>query len=108
MQNPFQMMGPPAIGPQELLARLAADDPPFLLDVRDPDEYAGGHIAGTVLIPMQTVPQRVTEIPREREIVCICHSGARSGRVSQWLATQGYQAVNLRGGMVAWPGEIEV
>lgn len=111
MWNPFRTVSIPTIEPADLQARLekgeAAGPAPFLLDVREAAEFKGGHIPGSVLIPMGFVPKRLDEIPKEGEVVCICHSGARSGRVAQWLNTQGYQAVNLRGGMVSWRGKVE-
>ena len=112
MWNPFKTVGIPAIEAADLQARLEtvspeAGKPPYLLDVREAGEYKGGRIPGSVLIPMGFVPQRLEEVPKDREIVCICQSGARSGRVAQWLNTQGYTAVNLRGGMLAWRGKVE-
>jgi rhodanese-related sulfurtransferase len=108
MQKPFVLAGPPALEPEELATRIAAGKAPFMVDVRDPDEYRAGHIAATVPIPMAEVPGRLGEIPSDQQVVCICLTGARSGRVAHWLNTKGYQAVNMRGGMQAWTGAVEV
>lgn len=111
MWNPFKTVSIPSIEPADLQARLegggVAGSAPFLLDVREAVEFSGSHLPGSVLVPMGFVPQRLNEIPKDREIVCICQSGARSGRVAQWLNSQGYQAVNLRGGMATWRGQVE-
>jgi rhodanese-related sulfurtransferase len=90
----------------ELRRRLADDVAPFLLDVREPEEMADGVIAGSVNVPMNEVRQRLGELPTDRDIVVICHLGARSAHVTKELNTLGYdRAVNLAGGMDAWLGE---
>jgi len=75
---------------------------PFLLDVRQPDEYQDGHISGAKLIPLSELSARLSEIPQDRTIVCVCRSGARSGMAARQLASAGYQARNLVGGMISW------
>jgi rhodanese-related sulfurtransferase len=57
------------ITPQELHAQQAAPQPPTLIDVRGPDEYAAGHLPGAVNIPADEVPGRLAEIPRNRPVV---------------------------------------
>ena len=79
----------------------------FLLDVREPYEYQIATIGGT-LIPQNDVPQRLAEIPRDREIVVQCRSGGRSQRIAEFLAQQGYPNVkNLAGGILAWADQID-
>jgi len=79
----------------------------FLLDVREPYEYQIAQIGGT-LIPQNDVPNRLAEIPRDREIVVHCRSGARSQRIAELLKQSGYtQVVNLAGGILAWSDEID-
>ena len=72
-----------------------------LLDVREPHEWQAGHAPGAVHIPMSTITERVAEIPSGCVYV-ICRSGHRSGQVAAWLAAQGWEAVNVAGGMQAW------
>jgi rhodanese-related sulfurtransferase len=92
----------------ELRRRLADDVAPFLLDVREPEEMADGVIAGSVNVPMRELKHRLGELPMDRDIVVICHVGARSAYVTKELNTLGYdRAVNLAGGMEAWIGETE-
>ena len=75
----------------------------FLIDVREPDEYAAGHIPGITLIPMGEVASRLTELPRDKEIIVTCRTGNRSGQVADLLREQGFTNVhNMSGGIVAW------
>jgi len=92
-----------SISAGELARRLESETAPFLLDVRDPEELADGVIAGSVNIPMDDVENRLGEIPSDREIVVICHLGARSAYITRVLDAMGYdRACNLSGGMDAW------
>ena len=88
----------PSIDADEAFAERDA----FLLDVRENDEWRAGHAALAVHIPMGEIVARVDELPRDRRIVCVCRSGNRSGRVTAWLLQQGFDAVNMRGGMTHW------
>ncbi len=90
----------------ELERRLDNGAAPFLLDVREPEEMADGVIPGSVNIPMGEVEHRLGELPTDREIVVICHLGARSAYVTKKLNALGYdRAVNLSGGVDAWLAE---
>lgn len=94
--------GVPSVGPEEAQQRLKAPKPPVLVDVRQPDEYRAGHIAGARLIPLGELSQRLAEIPKEREVLCVCRSGSRSGSAVRQLIAAGYTATNLSGGMLGW------
>jgi len=92
----------------DLQILLAEDNPPLLLDVREPHEYTAGHIPGSVLIPMGEVLSRLSEIPRDQTVVVVCRSGNRSGQVAEKLAEQGYTNVlNLQGGVLDWPKPLQ-
>jgi len=93
---------PAHVDARELQARLAQADKPFVLDVRETHEYADAHIAGSVLIPLGALQARVSELPRNRAIVCVCRSGNRSGVAARMLATDGFTVANLSGGMIGW------
>jgi rhodanese-related sulfurtransferase len=80
------------------------DDGAWLLDVREPDEWRAGHIEGAHHIPMGQLPQRLDEVPTDATVVAVCRSGQRSAQVTMWLGQQGYEVVNLDGGMHAWAG----
>jgi rhodanese-related sulfurtransferase len=73
-----------------------------LLDVREPDEWDAGHIEGALHIPLADLPARVDELPAEEALVVVCRTGGRSSRAVAWLVGNGYDAVNLDGGMGAW------
>jgi len=94
---------PPQIEPATLSEKLSADPRPLVLDVRQPQEVqADGRVADSLLIPMNELPARIGELPRDREIVAICKRGQRSWNVAQWLRQQGYDASSLSGGLDAW------
>jgi rhodanese-related sulfurtransferase len=76
-----------------------------ILDVREPDEWQAGHIQGALHIPLGDLPARAEELadlPEGRELVVVCRSGGRSSRAVSWLTQNGYDALNLDGGMGAW------
>jgi rhodanese-related sulfurtransferase len=72
-----------------------------VVDVREPAEWDAGHLAGAVHIPLLELPGRVPELPHER-LLMVCQIGGRSARATAYLVQQGYDAVNLAGGMVEW------
>ena len=99
--------GVPQMSVKDLKQRIDAGEDVFILDVREPYEYQIAQIGGK-LIPQNDVPQRLAEIPRDREIVVQCRSGARSQKIAEFLKQSGYpQVVNLAGGILAWSDEID-
>jgi adenylyltransferase/sulfurtransferase len=93
---------------KELKRRIDAKDDFFLLDVREPNEFQIGRIPGSTLIPLGEVPQRVNEIPRDKEIVVHCKMGGRSAKAAAFLRQQGYKNVkNLKGGILDWSDKID-
>jgi len=72
-----------------------------VLDVREDFEWEHGHIDGAVHIPMNELPERLGEVGGGQTLV-VCKVGGRSGQVVAWLAEQGYDVVNLDGGMLDW------
>jgi rhodanese-related sulfurtransferase len=90
-------------------ALLASDHPPLLLDVREPWEYQTAHIQGSVLIPMNEIPGRAhQELDEETRILVLCHHGARSLSVANWLRGQGFEkAQSISGGIDAWSALID-
>jgi rhodanese-related sulfurtransferase len=84
------------------LAWMSDDVPTTLLDIREPYETARGIAEGAVLIPMNSIPGRLDEVPRER-LVVYCAAGARSYGVSDWLRQNGRpDAYSLSGGLSAY------
>lgn len=79
------------------------NDSQVLIDVREPEEFEAGHVAGSVLIPQADIATRLEEIPRDRPVVAVCRSGSRSLRAAQFLKQMGYsQVFSLHGGVEAW------
>jgi rhodanese-related sulfurtransferase len=79
------------------------DDGAYLLDVREPDEWAAGHAPGAHHLPMMEVPARMGEIPADTDVVVVCRSGGRSGQVVSYLLGRGWDNLrNLDGGMQSW------
>jgi rhodanese-related sulfurtransferase len=96
------------ISPEDLAARLAQAGAPFLLDVREPDEHAYAHIAGSTLIPLAEIPARVGELDRAVPVVAYCHHGVRSRHAALWLRAHGFpEAQSLAGGIEAWSTRID-
>lgn len=78
-----------------------------LIDVREPDEWMDGHIKEARLIPLSEFQARAHEVHDvEGDVVFICRSGGRSGRVCEFLSLQGFEVTNVTGGMLAWTGEV--
>lgn len=77
----------------------------FLLDVREPDEWAAGHVDGAHHIPLRELGPRQAEIPTDRPILCVCRSGSRSSMVVRALRDAGYDVHNLDGGLQAWEAD---
>jgi len=76
---------------------------PFILDVREPGEYAAGHIPGAISIPQSDLALRLPDIPKDRQVLVACQSGMRSLRSAGFLRDMGYERVtNLAGGTGGW------
>jgi rhodanese-related sulfurtransferase len=86
----------------DLQAKMQNGNKPFVLDVRQPEEYRLGHIPGAKLIPLGELSRRMNEVPKGREIVCICATGHRSLPAVRQLAAAGYTASSMKNGMIAW------
>mgnify|MGYP000869424055 CR=1 FL=1 len=92
------------IGVADLKAQLDRGERMLLLDVRSAEEYANdGHVASSTLIPLPELAGRLSELPADTPIVCICRSGNRSATACDLLARQGFAKLsNVQGGMTAW------
>lgn len=75
-----------------------------LLDVRQDWEYAEGHMPGARLLPLADLPDRLGEVPKDRPVLAYCRSGKRSAAASGLLAGEGFDVLNILGGMTAWEG----
>jgi len=94
----------PSVSAAELSEKLKNGKHPFVVDVRQPEEYRTGHINGAKLIPLGELGRRMKELPKDKEIVCVCATGSRSRSATKMLVDAGYNAVNMNGGMMVWSG----
>ena len=82
------------------------DQGAFVLDVREPDEWAAGHIPGATLIPLGQLASRLAELPQDQQIVVVCRSGNRSATGRDLLLDAGFADVtSMGGGMNAWASQ---
>ena len=96
------------ITPKELKARLDQGEQLVLLDVREPWENAIAKLDNSVLIPLGTLPQALSQLDKNVEIIACCHHGMRSGDATGFLLQQGFLNVkNLIGGIDAWSLHID-
>ena len=92
----------------ELKAQIDQGDEPFILDVREPQEYQICQIPGSMLIPLGDLPSRLVELEGRDDMVVHCKSGVRSAKAVKLLREAGFsRAKNLRGGILAWIDKID-
>lgn len=98
----------PAITVEELQTQLASATPPTLLDVREDAEVANCAITHPAFlhIPLGSLPHSLAQLSTTQPIAVICRSGGRSATATQFLISQGYNAINVTGGMRAWVASI--
>ncbi len=85
----------------EMLAAGTAE----IVDVRQDFEWEASRIAGAKHIPLETLPSRAAELPRDRPVIFQCRTGARSGMATAAFLDAGFDAYNLEGGLEAWVAE---
>lgn len=96
------------IEPTELSRRQQAGELWQLLDVRETWEIETASIGGTIHIPMAKVPERMRELNPELQTAVLCHSGARSRRVAEYLKARGFRRVaNVSGGIDLWSQTVD-
>lgn len=89
--------------PQEVTpAEVHALADAHILDVREPHELEQAHVAGAQHIPLGSLVERLDEVPRDRTVHVMCHVGGRSAQAAAYLESQGFDAVNVSGGILAW------
>jgi sulfur-carrier protein adenylyltransferase/sulfurtransferase len=101
------MSNVPLMHVEDLKQSMDANTAPFLLDVREPNEYAICNLGG-FLIPLNDLPRRIQELDPQRETVVYCRSGGRSAMAVEFLLANGFKDVkNLAGGILAWSAKID-
>ena len=107
-KNNEAKMGLPEISAKELKAKMDREEKFVLIDVREPNEFEINKIPGAKLIPLGTLPERVSELDSADEIVIHCHFGGRSAKACELLQKIGYKKVkNLAGGIDAWSQDVD-
>lgn len=92
----------PQIDVEEAHRRLQAEEPPVIVDVRQPVETGSGTVPDAVLIPLTELGQRLDELPKNRHILTICRSSHRSPMAAKRLRKAGFDVTDVAGGMQAW------
>jgi rhodanese-related sulfurtransferase len=100
-------MSVPEITPAEFIARRERGEDLTLLDVREAWELGVASVPGIVHIPMGEIAERVGELDASKETVVLCRSGRRSLEVAKYLQQNGFRAVNLAGGILAWSRDVD-
>ena len=90
----------PEIDLDEFEQRLATK--PVIIDVREEDEFIEARIDGVLHIALNTVPDRIAEIPTDQEVLVVCARGGRSARAVEFLRANGIDATNIAGGTLGW------
>ena len=90
----------PEVTVDEAIALVA--DGTILVDVREQDEWDAGHAPDARLLPLSELQERYRELPADSRFLVVCHSGGRSLRATSFLRQDGFDAVNVIGGMTAW------
>ncbi|HEX3629143.1 MAG TPA: rhodanese-like domain-containing protein [Candidatus Dormibacteraeota bacterium] len=93
----------PVLTVVDLERQLKQPGKPFVLDVREPWEFAQGHVPDAQLVPLGELELRIGEVPRDRPVAVVCQSGQRSLAAAAYLIARGYREVaNVDGGTTAW------
>lgn len=95
------------ITPAEVLEKIKHSEKVQIIDVREVEEWNAGHIKEARLIPLGILPYELDSLDRNTPIIMVCRSGARSHSATDFLTQHGFNASNMVGGMLAWPGEVE-
>lgn len=96
------------ITPKAVKEMIDSGQPLMILDVREDWELAAANLPGAVHITMDMLPESLDQIPKDQDVVVVCHHGGRSTQVAFWLSTQGYTRVmNLVGGIDRWAVEVD-
>ena len=74
----------------------------LIIDVREPDEYAQGHVAGALSLPLSELPARTQEVPKDPVVYLVCQGGGRSGQAAELLSEAGHDVRPVAGGTKAW------
>ncbi len=107
LETPIQTELPteevPSASPRQLWQALQSENPPLVVDVREPREFNQRHIPGAISMPLFKLLSDPSQLPRDEALIFVCQSGRRSKRATYLLRNQGYENANfLQGGLLAW------
>jgi len=91
----------------ELINLLDANEDLNIIDVREDHEVENGMIPGAVHIPLGSIPEEAPNLDKSKEYILVCKGGVRSANAAEYLEAQGFEVVNLEGGMMSYDGELE-
>lgn len=91
---------------KEVEERIKSNQMIHLIDVRTKEEIKKGMIPAAVSIPLNTLPDQLDKLDKGKEYIMVCRSGSRSGKAVKLLQKEGFQAVNMKGGMFSWRGPV--
>lgn len=94
-----------SVSMSEFEQKWEKENPP-LVDVREINEWENGHLDGAIHVPLSNLSAEKNKLDKSQEYYVMCHSGARSAKACQQLAQEGYNVINVMGGISAWRGEI--
>ncbi len=92
---------------EELVNLLDANEDLNIIDVREDFEVEQGTVPGAIHIPLGSIPEKAPELDKSKEYIMVCKGGVRSANAGEYLESQGFQVINLEGGMMAYDGELE-
>jgi rhodanese-related sulfurtransferase len=95
------------ISPNEVNERLSAGEPLNIIDVREVGEVKTGKIPTSIHLPLGLLEFRMNELNKKKEYIVACQSGGRSSQAVRFLDYQGFNVINMNGGMLAWEGKVE-
>jgi rhodanese-related sulfurtransferase len=98
------MLSMKEITAREVQERLETGELLSIIDVREPEEVAEGHIKDIIPIPLGELQEHKDNLDLNKEYILVCRSSARSGNATTYLESEGYNATNMVGGMLAWKG----
>lgn len=93
--------------PSELAAQLSTQSPLHILDVREEWEYDIAHFEPSTLIPLGQLAGKMAHLDKTHEWLVVCHHGIRSAHACYYLERNGFQVINLTGGIDRWAREID-
>lgn len=97
------------VTPEEVKEAVESDEDVTVVDIRDPGQYAQGHVPGAINLPLSELPQRVDEVDWDEEVVCVCPIGQSSIQAARLLSS--YESVeeakSMAGGYREWEYDLE-